>query len=196
VTAASWDTALLLMINQGTANGLFDLVMPFLSNQGYLLVLPFFLILLFRSCRQPPGRPSPRFLLSLFLLCCAAVLCAELAEYVLKNAIGRIRPCRVIEGIRLITACPRSYSMPSGHALSSFAFAAPLFLLCRPFAGKALRTYPVLLAAAIAFSRVYLGVHYPSDVLTGGLLGALIGSLLALLFDRISRGTELPGRNG
>lgn len=178
------DGNLLLFVNQGLSNSLFDVLMPFLSAWGYLLALPFFLYLLMQTRLSPPERrPSPWFVLSLFLISCCAVFVADGLEYVLKNAVGRARPCSALEGVRLITKCPRSFSMPSGHALSSFAFATPLFYLTGNHANRLMRLYPLLLASLIAFSRVYLGVHYPSDIVAGGLLGALIGIVLSLLFE-------------
>ena len=98
------------------------------------------------------------------------------------HLIARQRPCDVLEGMRLIVACPRSYSMPSGHAITSFAGALPLLLLTREYLSQGWRTYPLLLAAAVAFSRIYLGVHYPSDALAGVLLGSIIGSSFSFLY--------------
>jgi undecaprenyl-diphosphatase len=93
----------------------------------------------------------------------------------MKDAIGRVRPCRTIEGIRLIVACPKSFSMPSGHAFSSFAFATPLVFLTRQYVSKVWRAYPLVLASLIALSRPYLGVHYPTDILAGAMMGSVIG---------------------
>ena len=185
MTLGSLDTELLLLVNRQGANAFFDAVMPFLSAWGYLLALPFFLYLIMQTQTGSADRrrPSPGFVLALFLISCCAVFFADALEYVLKNAIGRVRPCRALEGVRLITYCPRSFSMPSGHALSSFAFATPLCYLTGKHANRMMRSYPLLLAAGISFSRVYLGVHYPSDIVAGGLLGGLIGILLAFVFE-------------
>jgi undecaprenyl-diphosphatase len=100
----------------------------------------------------------------------------------------------VFEGIRIIVPCPKSYSMPSGHALSSFAFALPLVYLTRDYIALVWRLYPLLLASLIAFSRVYLGVHYPSDVLAGALLGAFMGLALSSLYQ-LMRTEEIIRRN-
>ena len=180
----SLDAQVLLVVNQGAANALFDILMPALSQRGYLLVLPFLVLMAARSSllRDPAGRSFLPLALGTLLVAFLAVWGAEWTEGVLKAAVARPRPCRVIEGLRLIIACPQSYSMPSGHAITSFAGALPLHLLTRGYLPPAWRLYPLLLAAAVAFSRIYLGVHYPSDALAGALLGSLIGSSFSFLY--------------
>ncbi|HSA78305.1 MAG TPA: phosphatase PAP2 family protein, partial [Nitrospirota bacterium] len=90
--------------------------------------------------------------------------------------------------------CPSSYSMPSGHAISSFAVALPLFYLTQEYIALIWRLYPLLLASLIAFSRIYLGVHYPSDALVGALLGAIIGLVLSSLYQ-LMKTEEIVERN-
>ncbi len=77
--------------------------------------------------------------------------------------------------------------MPSGHAISSFAFAIPLFYLTREFIANAWRTYPLVLALLIAFSRMYLGVNYPTDVLVGAFLGTFIALALSLGYEFLGK---------
>ena len=185
MTVQSLDTQLLLLINHGTANAVFDVLMPALSSQGYLLVLPFLLYTIFRSVAQEKVRRNTYLTAALWTIAisCCAVYLAEWVEDVLKIAIARERPCRVIEGIQLVTTCPKSYSMPSGHAISSFAFAIPLFYLTHPYLVLKWRVFPLVLASLIAFSRLYLGVHYPTDVLMGTLLGISIALVLSFLYE-------------
>ncbi len=190
MTIQALDTQLLLAVNQGTANAVFDVLMPALSQRGYLLVVPFLFGMLLWGAREQGGR-GKMFLSSAlwaFLIACCAVYLSGFAENWMKEAVARVRPCRAIVGIRLITSCPKSYSMPSGHAFSSFAFASPLFFLMRPDIALAWRLYPMLLASAIAFSRLYLGVHYPTDVLVGAGLGTCVG--LALSWCYLAIGTR------
>lgn len=95
-------------------------------------------------------------------------------NYCVKRLVGRGRPR--LDGIDPTGPVPRSLSFPSAHAATSFAAAALLGALCRP-----LRVPLHLAAAVMAFSRPYLGVHYPSDVLAGAAVGALIGRALGRL---------------
>lgn len=89
---------------------------------------------------------------------------------ILKNLIARIRPYEVIEGLTYLVSKPRDYSFPSGHAGSSFAAAWVMFRQLPGCYG-----IPALvLAILIALSRLYVGVHYPSDVLFGVLDGIAI----------------------
>ena len=98
----------------------------------------------------------------------AVVGCAYLTSSSIKWSIGRPRP--VVEDLPHLMATPTGLSFPSSHSTSSFA-AAQAF-------GRLLPRTPLLAAAgAMAFSRLYLGVHYPSDVAAGAALGTVVGSL-------------------
>ncbi len=88
---------------------------------------------------------------------------------ILKNIIARPRPCWLIEDAQLLIGMPVDFSFPSGHALSSFIAA---FVMLR--ADKRIGVFAVILASIIAFSRVYLFVHFPTDILGGIILATLI----------------------
>ncbi len=89
---------------------------------------------------------------------------------VVKPLVARARPSWIAQEVQLLIANPRDYSFPSGHSLSSFAAATVLAFRDRRFA---VPTFA--LATLIAFSRLYLYVHFPSDVLVGAVLGFLAG---------------------
>lgn len=107
------------------------------------------------------------FATALTALC---VWSADLLALGLKAATGRPRPFETIPQADPLIGATVGQSMPSGHAATSFAGAVLLsYLLPRS------APYMFLLAAAIAFSRIYVGVHYPSDVVAGAALGAAVG---------------------
>lgn len=106
-------------------------------------------------------------------------ICFLCANICLKNIIARTRPYEALEGLTALIPYPADYSFPSGHTTASFACALVLFrMLPRKYGIPAL-----ILATLIAFSRLYVGVHYPTDVL-GGIAVAFAGSSLALFLIR------------
>ena len=115
----------------------------------------------------------------------AAVVAADLTSSALKAAVDRDRP-KSPGGVDTLVSTPTSGSFPSGHAATSFAAAIVL-----AFAFPRLAPLFLTLAAAIAFSRLYVGVHYPLDVLAGAALGAAIATAL-LLLGRALRGSRPP----
>jgi undecaprenyl-diphosphatase len=109
---------------------------------------------------------------------------ADLIALGLKAATGRPRPFETLPQADPLIGATIGQSMPSGHAATSFAGAVVLtYLLPRS------APYLFLLATAIAFSRIYVGVHYPSDVLAGAALGAAVG-LAGLALLRLLRRTS------
>ena len=122
---------------------------------------------------------------ALFPLVTIAVLCADALALLLKKAFDVERPSlRYAEPDPLVRT-PTDLSFPSGHAATSFAAAALLAM-----AAPRLAVPLYALATAIAFSRVYVGVHYPLDILVGALLGTGVGLLLVYL----ERHRPLPRR--
>ncbi len=91
----------------------------------------------------------------------------------LKNIIGRARPFIVDTSIPLLVPFPSEYSFPSGHTINSFTAAVTIFLYYKKWGVLAL-----IGAALIAFSRLYLFVHYPTDILGGMILGTLVACLV------------------
>ncbi len=138
-----------------------DFLMPkitILGNGGILWVL-IAIFLLFNSRTRKSG----------IQLGAGCVGCVLIGNLLLKNIIARNRPCWIEEHAMLI-AMPNDYSFPSGHTMASFAAATILWHWNRKVGIAA-----YLLAGAIAFSRLYLFVHFPSDVLAGAGIGCIIG---------------------
>jgi undecaprenyl-diphosphatase len=129
-----------------------------------------------------------RPLLTITLLTAACVWTADLLTIGLKPLVDRPRPFDTVTDADPLLGGTLGSSFPSGHAATSFAGAVILAYLFR-------RGLPLfsLLAVAIAYSRVYLGVHYPSDVLAGAALGAAV-ALLALALLRLRRRTSAVPR--
>lgn len=98
---------------------------------------------------------------------------AVIGNLLLKPMIARPRPCWLDETVVLLVSSPGDYSFPSGHSMASFEAATGIFIKNRRWGIAALA-----LAAMIAFSRMYLFVHFPSDVLAGILLGIGIALLV------------------
>lgn len=106
----------------------------------------------------------------------AVAATAALGMFVLKPLFGRPRPFVTYEFFGLLIPPPSGDSFPSNHAMVSFAAAA--VLCCVPGKGKgvvALKVTAVVVACLIAFSRLYLYVHYPTDILAGALIGIAVG---------------------
>jgi undecaprenyl-diphosphatase len=116
-----------------------------------------------------------------------ATLVTSIVVDVLKNVFDRARPPESDPSLGSLVAIPDNPSFPSGHAATAFAAATALAVLC-----PKLRPWALGLAAAVALSRVYLRVHFPLDVLVGGLLGAALGALAGYVALSAIRLRERP----
>jgi undecaprenyl-diphosphatase len=114
-----------------------------------------------------------------FALTVIAVALGDWSSMGLKALVDRPRPPLRYSEPKTLVALPHDASFPSGHAATSFAAATMLV-----FAFPRLAPFLYVLAAAVAFSRVYVGVHYPLDVIGGALLGVLVAVVLRLLVSR------------
>jgi len=122
---------------------------------------------------------------AIFMYVLAGEVLADVTSYGLRYAIGRDRPPVRFAEPRALVHVPMNPSFPSGHAATSFACAALLAWL------TPLPKVPLFaLAALIAFSRVYDGVHYPLDAVGGAVLGLLVATALRLLAEALRRSEQ------
>lgn len=150
---------------QGLRTPAGDIFMPVitsLGNAGIIWILLAALLLIIPKTRKTGA-----------VLAIALVLDVVLCNGIIKNLAARMRPYDRNPVVELLIHKPIDYSFPSGHTVASFAAVSALY-----FAGEKHMWKPVLvLAVLIAFSRLYLYVHYPTDVIGGAVLGILCGYL-------------------
>lgn len=135
-------------------------------------------------------------LLSLILLCFPKTRWAGVAglgglffslivnNAILKNLFERVRPYEVVDGLVLLTNKATDFSFPSGHAGSSFAAAVAI---CASLKGSRARWLVLAFAVLMAYTRLYIGIHYPSDIIGGILTGTLCGAASYLLVRAFRR---------
>lgn len=156
------DADILLYIQDHIRNGFLDKIFPnitFLGNAGIFWIILTAVLLCFKKTRRAA-------------ICSALALIGSLIlnNMILKPIINRTRPYEVIEGLILIGKKATDGSFPSGHTAASIASAVAM---CR-YLKKRWSVPLIILALMISFSRLYIGIHYPSDVLVGLLDGILL----------------------
>ncbi|WP_300684061.1 phosphatase PAP2 family protein [Acutalibacter sp. 1XD8-36] len=170
-----FDSAVMTFVQSGFHNPITDAVFPavtYLGESGIFWILLSLLIIAL-------GRKNGWRTIGCLMLA-AMLLGLLLGEIALKNIICRPRPFQEMPEISLLIPPPSGYSFPSGHSCASFAAATTIFLK-----DKRPGTAALALAALIAFSRVVLFVHYPTDVLAGSLLGVLCALAAAYGYRRL-----------
>ncbi|MFA9399001.1 MAG: phosphatase PAP2 family protein [Clostridiaceae bacterium] len=167
-----FDSSILLFIKDNMNGAIMDKIMVLftsLGNGGAVWIIIAVILMINKKYRKIG-----------FMALVALLLTTILGEGVLKNLVQRIRPCEAIPAVNLLISKPLTYSFPSGHTASSFAVAGVL--------AKYLKKYAIgffSLALLIAFSRLYLYVHYPTDVLAGMILGLLCSVVVIFIFNKI-----------
>lgn len=167
------DGQILLFIQEHVRNTVCDIFfggITHLGDAGIFWVFLTIILLCFRQTRRA-GLYSA----------CALMASLVVNNLILKNLVGRVRPYELVEGLQCIVAPALDASFPSGHTGASFASAVAVYRqLPRKFA-----VFLIALASLIAFSRLYVGIHYPTDVLGGLVTGIGIGLLVNVAGDKI-----------
>ena len=165
-----FDTKLFVFLNTAFSNKMFDFLFPYITDFDTWIIPAAVLIYFFY--KKEKGKALYVMALSIILVCITDPLCVR----ILKQVFTRLRPSHpdvYIEGARYLIGRKSSFSFPSAHAMNIFAQATLFTLFYRDK-----WFYFMSFAFLIGFSRLYVGVHYPLDVVGGAMIGALCGALL------------------
>jgi len=179
------DVAVFHFCNRTIANTVGDVFFPFITdlNQhwyGWIFFGGIWLALV------AFGGKKGRMMGGLLIL--VVLLSDQFSSRVVKYYVMRPRPCwevdgkKMVEGVRLLVSCGGGYSFPSSHAVNNFALAS--------FASHYYRKWSIPLftfAFLMAFSRLYIGVHYPSDMLGGIIIGGICSGFVILIWEGLIR---------
>lgn len=169
------DHATLNFIHKYLSNPILDRFMPFITNEDNWIIPILFLIIFLFTGAQKKGR------ITLFLLILSLSLTDIICAQYIKPFIERVRPSHLsLEGINLLVKKGGKWSMPSNHSANMFAFSVILSYFYNRY-----RHLLFSLAYVIAFSRVYVGVHFPGDVIIGGVIGYMISWFVLSLWIRL-----------
>lgn len=177
------NVILFYMINNGMDNSTFDFIMPLITNFGSFIAWTVICGLLFVFGGQKGRKVAVLGLAALFI--------SNVSVYLLKYIIAEPRPFLTLAHVDLLVPENEVYSFPSGHTASSFAVAAVIGLKYKlNHQGKGYSLiYPLIIfAGVIGFSRIYIGVHYPLDVIFGAIFGLLSAILVLKMEDNFLGG--------
>lgn len=170
-----FDKKAFVAINSGMENSFFDWLCPILRTQE--IWYPFYAIVIYFLIKKYK-KDSIKIILAAVLLIVAS---DQFSSNLIKNTFMRIRPCSeptLVGHVRHLVESCRGYSFISAHATNHFAIAL-FFAFYFKNTSKYISPIAIFWASSIAFSQVYVGVHYPLDVLVGALVGVLFGFAFA-----------------
>jgi undecaprenyl-diphosphatase len=166
------DGQILLWIQEHIRNGILDPIMKgitHLGDGGIVCIIACIILMIIPKTRR------------LGVVCsCSLAATFILDNLLLKNLVARTRPYEAVDGLTRIVGAQSDYSFPSGHSGSVFAVAVVIFKETR----KKIGVPTLLLALLVALSRLYVGVHYPTDVIVGILVGTVFAVLFCFVFHK------------
>lgn len=180
------DSAILLWIQENIRNEFLTPVVRFITHLGDKGIL-WIVLLLFLMCFKKTRKAA-------FLASSVLLLTFIVTNLYLKPFIARIRPYEVIDNLTILIPKPSDFSFPSGHTANSLAVGITLWYIgiSRKKSGIGDLYFPksagwtvFILSVLISLSRLYLGVHYPTDVLGGAVIASVISFICILLYKKI-----------
>lgn len=168
------DETVFYALNNAISNPVFDFLVIILTKK-YLLFLMLVSVSVYAF--REGGRETRKAL----LLAALALVLSDVSAQVIKEVFARARPCHTLKHVKILAECAESFSFPSRHATDIFGVMTALAIYFRKYAKVFFA-----IAAAVALSRVYAGVHYPADVLFGAALGVLAAVGVSKLDTRYS----------
>lgn len=177
------DISILNLI-QNLKSPLMDKIMTTITAFGNMGIFWILLIIIFLTTKEYKKMAK-------YMIICLLVNII-IVNLIIKPAVGRQRPFEIVEGIKLLILKPQDPSFPSGHSAISFCMLTTILFFSK---SKTINIMAALLAILIAFSRLYLYVHFPSDVFCGIIFGVL-SSLITLKFCFSKKGISLRKKLG
>jgi undecaprenyl-diphosphatase len=162
------DNYILCAIKKYVQNKYLDILMPIITtmgNLGFIWIMVAVVLLLDKPYRLIGD-----------IVILTLIISTIVGEGVVKHIVRRVRPCNQQNNVSLLIARPISYSFPSGHTLSSFAVEEVLSMYFTQY-----KLIFITIAFLIALSRLYLYVHYPTDIIAGIIVGILCSKLIFMI---------------
>ena len=181
------DETLFLFLN-GLHNDVFDFLMHWITYQQtwypfYLLIV----IWMFWKYKQ-------KAIIPILFIIIAITISDQFTSSFMKPFFERLRPCHdpsISDLVHVVDGCGGLYGFASSHASNSFALATLLYMFFR----SEFKYTSILFvwAALVAYSRIYVGVHFPGDIIVGGLIGYLVGLILFVIYSKLPSKYQLTG---